>query len=47
LLLIVVQPGIEVNAVIETAAAKMQGRNVQGLEQSDADTEIVSGLPGA
>jgi hypothetical protein len=40
LLLIVVQPGVEVNAVVEAAAAEAHRGNAQLVEQRDADAEV-------
>ncbi|SET61731.1 hypothetical protein SAMN05216326_1455 [Nitrosomonas marina] len=39
-LLIILYPGIQVNPVIQSTAAQLDGRNVQFTEQCDADTEV-------
>jgi hypothetical protein len=44
LLLIVVEPGVEVNAVVEAAAAEVEGGDLQRLEHRDSNAEIVGGL---
>jgi hypothetical protein len=44
LLLIVVEPRVEVNAVIEAAAAEVDGRDPKRLEHRDADAQVVGGF---
>ena len=40
----VVQPGVEVNAVPDAAASQTYGRDAQAVEERDADAEILRGL---
>jgi hypothetical protein len=44
LLLIVIQPGIEVNPVIDPAATEVNSGNAERLKQRYTHAEIVSGL---
>ena len=44
MLLIVVEPGVEVNAVVEAAAAEVDRGDSERLEHGDADAEVVGGL---
>ena len=43
-LLIVVQPGMEVNAVVKAAATKADRGNTQLIEERDADAEVLGRL---
>jgi hypothetical protein len=43
-LLIVVQPGIEVNPVVEAAATEADDRNMQLVEERQADAQVLRGL---
>jgi hypothetical protein len=46
-LLIVVQPGVEVNAVVDAAAAEADRGDAQPVEERETDAEVFGGLgPG-
>jgi len=46
-LLIVVQPGVEVNAVVDAAAAEADRGDAEPIEEREADAEVFRGLrPG-
>jgi len=44
LLLIVIQPGVEVNSVVEAAAAEVDGGDAETVEQCDADAQVLGCL---
>jgi hypothetical protein len=44
LALIVIQPGVEVNAVVHASTTEMNSRNAQLLEERRADAEVLGCL---